>query len=311
MPKILGIICTYGFADITQDVIEMLASWKSQKGDYQLDVVVSDNRSSEQFRKKLHEICKGYGYKCILTDGDYTVFMTMNLAIKLFAQEYDYVIFCSEDIFFTTINDIQLMLNDFKDPSIGSITTRSSKKFIPDKFNEYYGDKFGITLDKKIREHSQSPYILLISEVVCLCICMMKKDFLKMYEYRLIDKLVHSNFEQHFFLMLFAVGMACGVCTNTSVEHRSFPKSSKMKRKKFGSVNKKDYCNIFDLFLLGKSIGYGFSTKNDFEKYLPDKTMYKNNKHLNPKILHKFLLDNLFLDSKTFNYDLIKYKILC
>lgn len=308
MPRILGIICTYGFTDMPDDFLTVLQSWHSQKGEYQLDVVISDNRSSAIFRDKLDKVCKEFGYKTILTDGDLSVYMTINLAMKLFARNYDFIITASEDIIFTTSSDIQLMLNDFSDSSVASVTIRSNKRFVPEKFNEYYGDRFGITLDKKLRGCTFSPYLFTINEVVCLNIWMYRVDFIRKYNYKLIDKLVHSNFEQHFFLMVLAIGMRMGLCTKATAEHRDFSKRMKTKGKKFGSVNKVDFCDIFKLFDIGKKYGYGFAAKNNYD-YMLDETMYKDNKHINPELLYNFLMDNFFLNSAILDYDEIEYTL--
>lgn len=312
--KILAIVHTYGLQGVSESLRMLLKYWVTQAGNFDLDIVISDNRSKEIVRKYMREVCDLHpNVSLITTDKSYSIFITFNLAMKVFSgrKKYDYFIHACEDVFLEKANDLGNILATFR-PEFGIVSAWTTKKFAPSHMRYLKGE---------VKKICPEPYVLGVGEVVCANFVVMNRKFMKAYNFKWPDFLAHANFDEQLWFLTAALGLRWAVCTTTRLLHQGYTSNEKLIYKpnghKFGSDKKNDFFALAELVKKGSKYGYGSFNKHqkspkrqimDNEFFSVDRNLYNGDVLKNPTLLYNFLLQNLFVPQEMFDYGKIKFE---
>lgn len=272
MKKILVVIPTFNpndvsynksFENFTYPWFNVIRSWRKQRNDdLYIDIVIADNVSGEKSRRALRK----YQLKCndfyinFINDFYNTPYTPFNLTLAKYKNKdsYDYYCYCSSDVFFNSNKDLQLLLDEMDNkccfilPYVDNDMIQRIN-FIPKK------SSIKIQLGNGVNMHMG----------------IMKKEFLRAYNYKLIDIIGggQSGAELFYPYQCAAIGrhilLSSKVCMHHigMIDRKKVLANEKISRSLLAPQYKRNFSKMLDE---GMKIGLGFN------EVLKDITIYKN-----------------------------------
>ena len=321
MINILAVINTYNLPSLLPFFIDNLNGWSNQilPDDYHLDIVISDESSSDLFRQELEIDLKkrttdNKRFFSIYHNNHNTVHITFNLAIQYFKamNNFTYFIFCSDDCMMINNKDLSTLLSVFQHSTdIGQVTALVNR----DNAAKWYPKYSGF-------EKDSLPVYVSLGEAVNIHLSIYSKFFMEKYDYKYIDVLTAWATESVGTFLHAAIGTRWAHCKSVQLKH---PKNVKPIQKGYSGYNTyKNFRSIESIFEGGVQLGLGFecwmnlpelhSTKENRKKMLKwdkykfchmfNKKVYsKTGECKNKEKLYNYIKENLFLPKNIFDYD--------
>ena len=342
MQNILVIVPTYKMNNVSDYIQATLdAILKQNVNEANIDLVVVDTLSSAVFRTNLSKwllSCKVslnfngtiriFGYNEPLP-----VFNAFNLAIYICKKnkDYNFVLYCADDVILTKSDDLSVILNTFKDSQACLVSARVD--------HDNVGHYFHYDLDEPY------PLKIAIGENVNLHCMAFSEDYLNKYDYKYIDVISGWGSESMLPFVCAAIEKDWVICNKVKLYHSH---QRKLKEKVRGptSLNYCTYKGIKtykEVLEPGVSVGIGFETFRANPLYIPgiqasvnkyhakckrkgkpinpnwclpdfwcdyDKSCYdENGRSKTPEKLYEYIKEYLFLPKNIFNYEQESLKV--
>ena len=324
MARVGVVVCTYNIENHMPVWIQnVLNGINMQQFPGQVDVLISDNKSSKQFLDILDQYCeantvgnKTYSY---ISYPDQTgLFNTLNLGLHLLSSthNYDYFAYSSDDNWLQSEDGLKLATDEFCDSSIGIVSIQSN-------------------LDNTVRpllvlNSLKGPSVTLsLEEHVNLHFALFSREFMQAYNFRYMDAIVAYGNESLLRFFCEAIGKQWVMSRSSTVfngKKNRFIRNAKKKGAQKGApmgyfVAPEVGMSMKDLLETGKSVGMGFNCwysplphkakqgmklPADFFIMDCDPACYKNGKCKDRESLFRFIKDNMFIKNPRYNERLSK-----
>ena len=256
------VVCTYNVQsqNLPVYIYNVLTGINIQKFDGHIDVVISDNKSSQIFLDTLGQYCqantvgnKTFSY--ISYPIQTGLFNTLNLGLHLLSlkRDYDCLAYSSDDNWLQTDNCLAKAVAEFQNPSIGIVSIQAN-------------------LDNSVQACSSlqfvegGPSIILdLDEHVNLHFMIFSRVFMQAYDFRYMDALISYGTESILGFFCEAIGKKWIMSRATSVFNGKKIKSIRNKRNKRNGVTHGYFVDpevgmsMKELLESGKSVGIGFN----------------------------------------------------
>ncbi len=292
--NVLAIINTYNFRGISAQLHNVLKGWLEQElNDYYVDVVISDNGSTDRFLDEIRQFCKDNNkdnlkFHAFAVIHKHPVYPTFNAAIKFknSSKHYDYYIYNSEDCVMSKSDDLVNILKEFDNPRAAMVFPIADF----DNTNFYFHfDGYLDTPGQKIP----------IGESLNMHFAVFSRYYMEKYDFKFVDVLTAFADESLLTFFCAAIDRDWLACRRVVVNHQKVV--SKMK----GYSGYHTYANFksFDqLFKPGYDVGLGFECCQGWFPFNPD--CYDNDGRCKkPQALYDYIKENLFLSKELVDYD--------
>ena len=274
--KILAIIPTFNPGDVSYDESfeDFTHSWfgviqslrKQRSNNLHIDIVVADNVSGEKTRKMLKKFQKKENdFDINFIDDFYgTPCTPFNLTLAKYKNkdDYDCYCYCSSDVFFNNNGDFQLLLDDM-DENCCIIFPYVDNDMIQriDDFKKFGKNKKPVKLD--------------LARSINMHFCVIKKEFMEAYDYKLIDIISGGKWGMEDFMSYQCAAIGCHMLLSSKVCMHHIGMGDRKKafaterecRTLFSPQYKRDFFKMLDE---GSAIGLGF------QEHSEDISVYKN-----------------------------------
>jgi len=321
--KILVILLTWNEQKgIPVWIDNVLSSWRDQRHNMKVDVVVFDNCSGKDFDQSMRTYCEqqnknssvsGVNYRYITTKVHYSGPICMNLGFMFGRQfgEYDYYVYQADDSAFTGPDDFSKIIQTAIDhPEAGMVSALQNV----DNCMRYCEGKYAQLGEPIVIE----PF----DDYVNLHFTVFSAEFLKSYNYKFMDVINTWEIETVVPFLNIAIGKDWLFCRSCMMDqqqevkyHKKNWKNKKGSQGFMGFDLWQNFRSRESIFVPGAKVGLGYSVwRRDKSRWPkknkpyfwtePDLNCYDEHGNCKDKqSLYDYIVDNLFLPTNVFNYN--------
>ena len=298
---------------------EVFKGWRMQKGDYDIDILVNDTKTTIPMRNDLKHLTSKYGLKLLFIDTDLWEHQAINVALKIYGGKYNYYVINTSDAWLQRDTDLENMIADINYYPDTALLIPSADK-----------DKTG---PQEIYDPTKPPTQFEITYWPRAHLIMYTDRFLKAYDYKTMDITGCGYIQICTTQLAYALKMKPVICHKVEMRHMMRMEMGDMSRydyfhpewagvntldEDFNPRHPKDWkpeCweSFYSVVRSGACFGlsYGHYLGGRCEIIDPDpKAFDADGWPKEPEKLHAYIKDVFFLKPQHFNYSGIKYTLI-
>jgi len=287
-----------------------LGSYRGQRGNFRIDVVIASNHCSPEFRKELHDRYISAGttnvtFHEVFTENPMPYFACLNLAVSKFLdrKRYDTFIMTHEDVFLRKSSDLKTILSEFSTPDVGVVfgwsTFKNAPGYSPLAHHVTYILQYGAPLTVKL---SDQPAFIFV--------CFDRRVY-EEYGFRFVDLMKHSGGDACAVLLPYLIGLKSVYCTKVKVAHDRKSKKDKYDGRRYGFQGLELFGTSWEeLMATGRELGFYRHVKSPVRQEpadldILDETIRSN---IKPELL-EWVKDKLFVKPEQIDYASIPVEV--
>lgn len=295
--NILVIIGCYNLEILPTNVRQTLDSWVLQKTNATIDVVIISTICSNSF---IRDVTNEYvnqshpgdlKFHILEIKDNHPIYVSLNIAWTKFCQHkrYDYFICSHEDIHMTDSNALDLIIDTFADPNIGTVLGWCNYRNAPNSET--------IVHKRVFYRCCGEPYILHPTQTPAFNFVVFSRAVFESYGFKFIDIMRHGGPDAYVILLNLLVHKKCVYNTKTLLTHAK-SKKNKINNVKYGHQGLSMFdTDLSSLVKNGRKFGfYHVGRLEGYESFKYDPEL------INYKRLFEWVKKNLFLNNEQFNY---------